>query len=321
MKYLFWPFLFFWKYKLKISLFLVLTLLFFLLLFPTRSLRDLVTLEIYQKTGGKVYVLFNRFHISLFPPSFSIENLKITSSQLPQSLELDLVKLSPLKELFLKQEPSGEVELTGLFKGKGKLKVEPGKKLENGNKNHLITLDLEGLRLQELGPFVGFNQLTGQLKLNSKGHIDPSFLTSPDLDFQMIIKNFEIPPTKVPTQLGPIDLPSLKAQEIEIKGRWSSGKINIEELKFGKINDDLSILGKGYLSYSIENQGNKLISLIGSYQADLDIRVSSQIESQLYLMLGLLDSYKSAISNGSRYKFRLNGVNLRSVPNFSPSQM
>jgi hypothetical protein len=311
---------FLWKQKAKAGLLLFLITIFVFLLFPLEDLRDLVSIKVYEQSGQKVFILFNTVNIGLLPPHLSVGELKVSAPPLASSIEARQVTVIPYSDLFIKQVPAGEVVIEGLWSGQTRATLKPGKLLENNIKSQEITLTTEKLNLKELTEALSLPlKFKGQANLSVKGVFDPSFVTQPDFDFDLYVKNLELPASQIETLLGPLNLPQMRLGEARLKGRWAGGKAQIESIRLNKSPDNISGSGKGYFNINLQYRSGQIIPETGSYQLELDLLIGQTLEPQLGLFLSLLEPYKTQASQGgSRYRFKLSGNNFYSPPNFGP---
>jgi len=308
-----------WGQKAKISLLLFLVSVFTFMLFPLNDLRELVTIKVYEQSGRRIFILFNTINFGIFPPHLSVGELKVSTPQMASSLKANQVTVIPYSDLFIKQSPAGEVIIEGLWSGQTKATLRPGKLLENNVKSQKITFLTEDLNLRELAETLRLPmKFKGTASLNADGQVDPSLVTQPDIDFDLNIKNLELPASQIETMLGPLNLPRIKLGDAKIKGRWAGGRAQIELLQFGKPSDDISGSGKGYITLNVQNHSGRFLPEIGGYQLELDLSISRTIEPQLSLFLSLLDPYKISAPLGNRYRFRLSGSSFQGPPNFGP---
>jgi hypothetical protein len=308
-----------WAKKSKFFLLTALVTLFTLLFFPLEDLRELVTIKVYEQSGRKIFVLFNTVNLGLIPPHISVGELKVSSPQLGSNISAQKVTLIPFSDLFLKQTPAGEVQIEGLWSGIIKASIKPGRLLENNVRSQKVSFLTEKINLKTLSETVKLPiRILGSANATATGEIDPSLVTQPDLDFEVTVKGFELPPSQVETMMGPLILPHMKLGDAKIKGRWAGGKIQIESLQFGKLDDDIVGTGMGYLMLNIQNQGGQIVPEMGGYQLELDILIKKSLESQLGLFISLIEAYKTQTPDGARFRFRLSGNNLYTPPNFGP---
>lgn len=313
------PFAWLYRFKGKIIGLIALVCVFSLLLFPTQDLRDLVTIQVYERSGRSIFVLFNKIHVGIFPPHLSLEDLRVSGRLLPGQLSATKVKLTPFSDVLITQTPAGELLLEGLWSGTTLVRLEPGRTLESGVKSQLLRIQADQVSLSELASLVKLPvKLSGQGQLLASGQIDPSFQSQPDFDFDLQIKELELPSSQVETMMGPLNLPSLKVSNAQIKGRWSAGRIQFERIQLGQLQDELSAEGKGFLGLALQPTGGRLTPSLGGYQFEFDLRVTRDLESRAGLFFVLLDPYKSAITDGSRFRFKISGNNMMAPPNFGP---
>lgn len=298
------------------------TLFFLLALFPFSDLSDVISVQISKATQGQIFVQFETLGISLFPDTgLNLTNLSVETPSFGP-LNVDELTFFPSIPGLIFQTPSGRMKLRGILKGDLDVALTSGKKTDLGNSTLNVRLQGQSIVLNDLGRIanlpISFN---GQLDLNLSGFAEPTFAEQPEVDVELKIDRLEIPPATLESQMGPISLPDLRISKLELKGRLTGGRFNIEKGTLGAAQDDIFGTIKGGVSLTFQNQGGGINIIPGSYNIESDLTMSSGFEarakSPLSFVFLLLDNYKSAAANGTRYAFKATGSGPHSPPSLS----
>ena len=301
--------------KLKLLIVLVSTVVFLFLLFPFDDLSDLVAVQVSKATKNQVFVQFDHMDIDLLPAGLHLENLSVETSQFPP-LKTNEIKITPALSSLIYQKPAGSLSAKGILKGSMEISLSAASKSENGNERSKITIDAQKLSLSELRELLSLPlPLRGQLDIKSSATADLAFREQPDVEVDVKVDKFEIPPSNVNTPLGPLNLPELKISSVQMKGRLSAGRFQITQAVIGKATDELSGTIKGGISLQIQNFRGGIVPMGGSYAFDIDLTVKKSLEDRAKLFLSFIEQYKAADPQGSRYRFKVSASGPESVPN------
>lgn len=303
--------------KSRIFLALTSTLVFLFLLFPFSDLGDLVSGQVSKATGNRVYVQFENMSISLIPGlGISVSDALMDTPDFP-TLQAKNLKVTPSMLSAINNKPAGSISAEGFMGGSLDLSLGSGSKTENGIERQKIRLSAEALSLNELRQLLQLPvALKGKLNLESSALIDFGFQAQPDLDVTLTIEKFELPPSSVQTLMGPMTLPELQLTNLELKGRLSDGQFRIESGRLGKQGDELTGTIKGSIGLQLQNRGNMITPIIGSYNFEVDLNVKKSFQDRANLFLSFVDQFKSATAEGARYSFKLNAPNPTLPPSF-----
>lgn len=301
----------------KFFLSFVSTLVFLFILFPFDDLGDLVSTQVSKFSHNTLFVNFEKLRMSLAPTGLNFKNIYIETINTPAISAKELT-ISPSLSGLIRKLPYGSVDADGIFKGSVVLKVGSGSKTENGVERHRIEIKAKTLSLAEIRnatklPFA----IKGNLDLNSSALADLTFTEQPDIDMNIQISSFELPPSNVNTQMGPITLPELKLTTLELKGRLSAGRFLIESGKIGKEGDELTGFIKGSMGLSLLKTEGGVIPQFGSYSFDIDLKMKKSFQDKAGPFMVLLDNYKTPLADGAQYKLKVSAQNLQMPPNMS----
>ena len=311
-------FRFAFSHKLKYLVSLVAFIVFLMILFPFQDVGDLVGSQVAKMTNNQVYIQFDRLKLGLFPEaSVGAENLSLETPMVPMITARE-IEVRPAFSAFITQKPAGTLVAKGLFKGDVFIDVKPGKKTESGGQTQLLSMKAENMNLAEVQKIAELPiLLKGKLNLQASGAADPTFQEQPDFDIDLKVDHLEIPASTVNTAMGPLNLPDLRLSAVELKGRLSAGRLNIEKGLIGKEGDDLFGTVKGGISIILQNRGG-LQPLLGAYNFDVDLNVKKSFQDKAALFLSFLETYKSpSPDGGSRYQFRINASSVQMPPSMS----
>ncbi|GEM_PF-3161726 len=309
-----------WKQKWRFLAYLFWVTLFIVLLFPINQTHFFTSLQIYQKSGKSMLVLFDKIEIQLFPPTFEVQNLQVSSPLLNDQLNVGSILLKPFLDLFVKQTVTGQVAFDDLFKGHGQITMTSGPKTpETGLSTHKISFTAENIELSEISKIASLSvPLDGKIKLDLEGLIEPSFNQQPDLDVVIDLKNFNVYSAEINTAMGPLNIPGFELTTGRIKARLSAGKLIISEMALGTEPDPLILKGQGFINLTLENKQGKITPRFSNYQFELNLKASDTIIAKAGLFLALLDNYKTPLSSASRYKFKISGNSFMAPPSITP---
>lgn len=317
MKYLIGFFQLLLKHKLKFLVLFVSALIFTVLLFPFNDLSDLVSTKVAQFTQNQVFLQFEKMGLS-FSPSAGLEfsNISVDTPALP-TINAKEVVITPGLSSLITQKPAGTVSAKGLFHGNVEISMKPGTKTDTGVERQKIEITAKQLSLADLRDLAQLPMvLKGKVDLTTVAQADLSFQEQPEIDLNIKIDQFELPPSNVQTPMGPLTLPDLKLSSVTLKGRLVGGRLNIEEGIIGKENDEMRGSIKGGIGLQLQNRGG-LVPVIGAYNFDVDLTVKKNFQDKAALLLTLLDQYKTPTADGARFALRVSAPGPNTPPNMS----
>ena len=304
--------------KFKIFSYVMLTLFFAMALFPYSDLSDYVTSKVAQLTQNKVYLRFDDMTIRWFPtPAIKMEKVSVETAAVPR-IQSEEMTIAPSLASLLSFKLGASIEASGLWDGEVQLTVKNGPKTENGTPTQVFKINSSAVSLQQFGKFMKSSvPMKGQLDMNLKVGVDPTYVVQPDGDVEIQIKGFQVIAANIPTPMGPINIPDVRVSELSLNGRISDGRLIVEESKLEKKGDDIHGTIKGNFGLRFQPEGGMFTVLPGAYNSDVDLVISKALSDKLGVLLILLDAYKRADSDGIRYAVRLQGNTFFGPPNIS----
>ncbi|MGZ3771234.1 MAG: type II secretion system protein GspN [Bdellovibrio sp.] len=279
---------------------------FLFLLFPFDDLSDLISSLVSKVTNNSVYLQFEKLKMSLFPqPGVKMDQVYIESIRTPALSAQELV-ITPSIRGLIQQKPYGHVSAKGILKGDVSVDIGKGAKSDNGVERQKVEITAQKVSLLDLRELANLPVLLkGQLNLQTTALADLTFQEQPEVDVDMTISKFELPPSNVETAMGPLTLPDLKLTSVELKGRLSAGRFIIETGTIGKPGDEIYGTIKGNIGFTIVNQGGGFGKQIGAYDFNIDLKAKRSFQEKAVLFLSFVDSYKTPTAEGAQYKFKV----------------
>lgn len=307
--------------KLKFVVAILSAVFFMFVLFPFEDLSDLVTAQISKATQNQVYVQFENMNLNLLPePGIELSEVYVETPMTPP-LSAEKLALSPSISGLISKKPMGSISAKGFLKGDLELQVKSGSKTETGLDRQKINLVANKLSLQDLRSLAQLPVLLkGNLNVSTLAQADLTFAEQPEADLTLEIDKFELPPSNVQTPMGPFTLPDLKLGKVELKGRLSNGRFNIESGTIGNDNDEVQGIIKGGISLTLNGSNGGVSPIFGAYNLDIALDVKSSFQEKANLFLSFLDSYKSPSNKGAKYSFKVSGASFRAPPNITGSR-
>ncbi|MDG0817447.1 type II secretion system protein GspN [Bdellovibrio svalbardensis] len=307
------------KGKLFVAFFSAIVFLF--ILFPFDDLSDLISSQVSKLSNNSVYVTFDRLKMSLFPtPGVKMDQVYIESIRTP-ALSASELTITPSVSGLIQQKPYGHVAAKGLLKGDVDLNVGKGTRSDNGVERQRIEVSAKKISLHDLRELANLPVLLkGQLNLQTTALADLTFQEQPDVDVDLTINQFELPPSNVNTPMGPLTLPDLKLTTVELKGRLAAGRFIIETGTIGKPGDELQGTIKGNIGINIINRGGGFTHQIGAYTFDIDLKAKKSFQDRAALFLSFIDGFKSPTTEGSQYKFKVSATNPMMPPSIGAAR-
>ncbi|HEY1080207.1 MAG TPA: type II secretion system protein GspN [Bdellovibrio sp.] len=305
----------------KIFVMVLSALAFVFMLFPFDDLSDLISSQVSKLSNNSVYLQFDKLKMSLFPqPGVQMNHVYIESLRTPALSAQELV-ITPSISGLIAQKPYGQVSAKGLLKGDVDIQVGKGSKTENGLERHRVEVTAKKVSLHDIRELANLPVLLkGQLNLQTTALADLSFQEQPDVELDLSISKFELPPSNVNTPMGPLTLPDLKLTTLELKGRLSAGRFIIETGTIGKPGDDLYGSIKGDIALTINNRGGSFAPQVGAYNFEVDLRTKKSFQDRAALFLTFIDGYKTPTSEGGQYKFKLTATNPMMPPSIGAAR-
>lgn len=304
----------------KILLVLLLTVVFLFVLFPLSDLSDWATSQVSKLTQNKVYLQFDQLHLNPFTATLGLDQVTIDTPQI-SGLTSSKVQVSPSIMAAFKQKPGGTFRAEGLFKGDVEVTMMPAPSTGTTDKTK-IDINAQNLSLKEARQIVNLNlPISGQLNLSAQAVADLTMTEQPEVDINLTIQRFELASTSVVTaQMGAVNVPQIKFDKVELKGKLSNGKFQIESGKLGSPKDDLHGDIKGELGLTFMQVQGQVVPQVGQYNISVDLKANAAFQQRAQLFLSFIENSRRMEGTDAHYKLRLQGDAMTQQFNIAPMQ-
>lgn len=302
----------------KILLVLLLTIVFLFILFPLSDLNDWASSQVSKLTQNKVYLQFDQLHLNPFTVTLGLDQVSIDTPQI-SGLTSSKVQVSPSILAAFKKKPGGTFRAEGLFKGDVEVQVSPA--AANGAvEKTKIDITAQNLSLKEARQILQLNlPISGQLNLTAQGLADLSLAEQPEVDMNLTVNRFELSSTTVSTaMMGSVNVPQIKFDKVELKGKLANGKFQIESGKLGSAQDDFYGDIKGELGLTLMQVQGQVVPQVGAYNISVDLKANAAFQQRAQLFLSFLDSSRTMEGSTAHYKFRVQGDPMGQPFNLTP---
>jgi type II secretion system protein N len=313
----------------RIFIVLLLSIVFLFVLFPLGDLNDLASTEVSKATNNSIYLQFENMSLNPLTMTVGLENLSIETPQ-TNTLKAEQLKISPSIAAAVTKQIGGTLTVAGFLKGDVSLEISPSAGGE-GPKKSKVNIVASNISLNEARQVARLNlPLKGQMNLTSQAVIDlnpfiapnpedNSAYEQPEMDVNLTITQFEVPSTTVNTgMMGSLNVPEVKFDKVELKGKLSNGKFQIESGKLGSNKNDLYGDIRGELGLNLIKSGGRIIPQFTTYNISVDLKANTSFQQKAGLFLSFLESSKTSSGPTAQYKFRVQGDMMGGAFNMTP---
>ena len=313
----------------RIFLVLTLSIVFLFVLFPLGDLNDLVSSEVSKATQDKVYLQFDNMSLNPITMTLGLEKIIVETAN-TNTISADELKVSPSVTAAVTRQIGGTLKANGFLKGEVSIEISPTSD-GDGPKKSKVDIVASNISLSEARQVARLSlPLKGQLDLTSQATIDlnpfiapnpddNSTYEQPDMDINLTITKFELPSTTVNTgMMGSLNVPEVKFDKVELKGKLSNGKFQIESGKLGSNKNDLYGDIRGELGLNLVKSNGRIIPQFGTYNISVDLKANTNFQQKAGLFLSFLESSKTSSGATTQYKFRVQGDMMGGAFNMTP---
>ena len=302
----------------RLLLIFSLSIIFTALLFPFGDLNDLVSSKVTQITQNSIYLQFEELSLNPLLGSVSMKKLSVETPN-TDAITADKVTFTPSVLATIKQDLGLNLTASGLMNGDFSLNISPTTS-ESGIKKSRVELSVSNISLSEIRKAARLNlPLKGNLKLSSQGTIDlnpfvrpnpedNSTYEQPDFEISLTIAKFELPSTTITTgMMGSLNIPEVKFDKVELKGKLNNGKFLIESGKLGSPTNEVYGDIKGEMGLNLIKNGGRILTQFGAYNFTIDLKTKPDFQQKAALFLSFLETSKTMAGTTANYRFRLQG--------------
>lgn len=325
-------FILFRHHKLKLLAFIAMTLVFFVMLFPSTDLGDLISAQVTRGTG--VYVQFGEFDIDLLPaPGVEAQDISIEPRGVPP-LKAEAVEASLALSKLIGLKLGAHASITSLFGGNLHLSYGQGSKAKSGARLEELNLQAESLDLEDLSDYLRSAgilpvKLEGRLKTEVNASVDPQFADQPTGSMSLDIPNFVLPSQTIMVDFNGVpvqqQLPTLNLGRVNVKNvNLRDGVLDLQDATIGDAKSEIKGKIKGTLALRFRKDAAGVRPEMSTADLAMDINVDKGFleRNQKTVIGGFLilvpASAKQETPQGTRLAFRMKINRPGEIPSFTP---
>jgi len=267
------------SHKLHLVYALLFSVGFFLILFPSDDLSDMISAEINR--GGQVNVRFDGLSLDLLGLGVSTENLVFTARGQPP-IKAAAIRVSPVFSRLVTFNKGVSAEIESIFSGNLHLEYGQDSTAKSGVPYDEISLRAEHLNLDEISAFLR-NANLGNFKLQGivradipKMRVDRLFSEQPSGTFSLDIQSFIVPTQTIMVNFNGVNvpqaLPTLELGRINLQNaKLNEGTLEIPELTIGEAKNELYGKLKGTVGLQLKKVGEQIYPEVSSVNLSLKL--------------------------------------------------
>lgn len=310
------------NHKKKMLLLLVFTLVAALMIFPYDDLSDVVTAQVYARTGNKVYVQFDSLDLNFIPtPGVDLDNVVLEMPGFP-TIEVPRLEYGAWIAGAITGKAGGTINAQKLFGGDIEADIKQGEVLKSEQRATTIVSDAKKLNLKQLTDFL---RASGRANIPLKGTadfttditVDPAMQTPPNGRITADIKALSLPITQlVPAHMSSFlaSIPELTFSRATVDASMADGKVAIKSLKLGAATDAISANVSGNLAMIPGPAGMQ----VSPQNLLVELSIRNDAPSDIVKMAPLIKDFMKVqpqvSPNGQTYRFIANGSTFSPAP-------
>jgi len=271
----------FLQYKKQFILFLIFVSVFFMIRFPWSETIEQIIRQSQQELS--LNMEFQKFELKFLPPKMVFYEMSFTHNSLTEPWIFDTVEVSLVWSQWLALKKAWAIKAVKESSVFDFSFWQTSKKLDSTKIPYLFlngkAFDVDLSFFEILSPRI---KMDGDLSLKWQYEGSSKHFKQAKARLELKASQIKWLKSQIETNMGPLDLPSLKWSQAQATILLKNGDLLIESLVFGNKNDDLylQLRGNGELLY---NYGRWQL---GSYDVQVKIEVSKNLSlSLLDLML------------------------------------
>lgn len=288
------------KYLILLSF--ALTLIFIILLLPYNDINTYISSKINTYTNGKIQFKAKKFYIL---PSLSLGFNDNLISYKKTEAQIKKITIKPLWLDSLLLNFGINVTAYSIFGGDITFSL---KQIKSKKHNLAFNANLQNISLDKLP--LNSIKLGGKVSAIFQTLIDVNLFNTPNINIKIDSnKKIQIFNSKIPSNFGPIQIPSTSFSKLKAMITTKNEVVNIKTLELGSPTDNIYIKIKGNINLKIKKERRTKILSVKSYKLSIYIK-AQQVPSQLKSLFSLINSYQL----GNTYSFNIKGDGLMSIP-------
>lgn len=311
------------NHKKKMALLVLFTFLAALMIFPYDDLSDVITAQVYARSGNKVYVQFDSLDLNFVPtPGVDLENVVLEMPGFP-SIEVPRLEYGAWIAGAITGKAGGTINAQKLFGGDIEADIKQGEVLKSEQRATTIIADAKKLNLKQVTDFL---RESGRANMPLKGTadfttditVDPAMQTPPNGRVTADVKALTLPISQLlppPMNSFFASIPELTFSRATVDASMADGRVSIKSLKLGAATDAISANISGNLAMVPGAAGGMQVS---PQNLLVELSIRNDAPSDIVKMSPLIQDFmkvKPDVSpTGRTYRFVANGSTFSPAP-------
>ena len=271
-----------------------------LILFPYDDVVQKLTYQL-SEFSSSMHLQYDSHSLGFFPPRLIVKKAELITPWTSSSISFEKLTVYPAYLSLITFRPGMKI-IAHMKKSKLKILLKTSFKSQNPPTLQMRA-ESQGFEIKHfhlLSPF--FN--------NSKGTVD--FFTDLKMDMQsntfngslqMRAKELSFNSYSFSQSIGTWTLPQLKWKSLEGKAVLNNGRLNIQTMRIGEINDPLYVQSKGFVNLKFGT-----LQLVREYNLELDLMLDEKMKNQFFFLDLFLSNVEEKIGeNRYQYKAKITG--------------
>ncbi len=273
-----------------------------LILFPYDDVVQKLTYKL-SESSSKMNLQYHSHSLGFFPPRLILKKAELITPWTDGPAVFDQITIYPAYLSLVVFRPG--MKVTAQME-KSKLKVffktsfaDPGEK-NPPSQIRAESQSFEIKHLQWLSPFFNNSQGTADFFIDLKINTQTNSVNG---SLQMRAKDILFNSYSFSQSIGTWTLPQLKWKSMEGKALLKGGRLNIQKMRIGDINDPLYLQSKGFVNLKFG-----ALQPLREYNLELDLMLDEKMKNQFFFLDLFLSNVEEKIGKDRwQYKAKING--------------
>lgn len=311
-------------HKSKWFIFILFSLVFFLIRFPYEEAVLYLINQLQKNTKSSIQLKYDNFYINPLGPSLVFNNPRILTPVNQSTFTAQQLSIRPSYKSLLQLKPGVVITLKQLDSMLNiTIRKKQAEKDKSGWFTHIKTHNFTPSSLSSFSSVL--SKIRGKINIDIEILIDPTFEIQPVGSWSINGENIhsQVFSYTFPGDVGTVSLPDFKWSRINSIGHIKKGQFTISDISLGEKKDAFQIKSRGIVSVNFTKQGfsKRVTPHFKSYNIGLNVLINEDLMPKLYdlnIFLSYIDKFKTTTPQGRRYLTHIKG---NSANFFDPSSI
>ncbi len=277
-------------------------ILLIIILFPYNDVVQKLTFKL-SEVSSDMQLQYHSHSLGFFPPRLILKKAELITPWTTSSAVFDQLTISPAYLSLITFKPGMKIII---HMGESKMKIL----LKTSTSSQDQKFPPVQIRAESKGFETKHFQLLSPFFNNSKGIVDFFLdlkinmqINSVNGSIQIRAKDIVFDSYSFSQSIGTWTLPQLQWKSLEGKASLDNGRLNIQTMRIGEINDPLYIQSKGFVNLKFGT-----LQLMREYSIELDLMLDEKMKNQFFFLDLFLSNVEEKIGKDRyQYKAKING--------------